>query len=90
MKEYLSGLSFREVTERRECGEGGNADVRITKKQRQDHLRKYIYLVSFFEFSDRRTSLCSWRLFQYAVYRHYYVEYYHRDITGTESKKAGG
>ena len=67
MNENLSGLSAREVEERRARGEGGTGAAKITKTKPQ---------------IDCSTAVSGWGILQYALYRHYHFKYCDRDSAG--------
>ena len=82
MNENLSGLSAREVEERRARGEGGTGAAKITKTKPQIVRENLCTLFNFSELFDCSTAVSGWGILQYALYRHYHFKYCDRDSAG--------
>ena len=88
MDANITGLSAREVTERRERGEGGAAAECITKSRAQIVRENVFTLFNLLNFIIAALFVCGGRLHQYAVSCSDSLKYCGRDCAGTEGEKS--
>ncbi len=90
MSENLSGLSAREVEERKACGEGGTGAAKITKTKPQIVRENLCTLFNFLNFLIAVLLFFGGGIFEYAVHRDYYSEYCDWDCAGVQGEEACG